>query len=339
MTQPEVAGGRPRVALFLTGGTIDSLGVDRLDLAWYMEANKRLQADELLSRIPEIEGIADLHVVPFRRLPSGALKPSDWMELGRAIQALFDEGRCEGVVVTHGTNTMEETAYFLNLVLKSDRPVVLVGAMRPASAISSDGALNLLNAIRVAGSPEARGRGVLQLLNDTIYGARDVTKTATYRVQTFQGRDLGPLGYADADGQVIFYHSPARRHTLTSAFDVRTLVDFPRVDVVVSYVGADGTFVDAAVAAGARGIVSAGTGAGRPTPAEDEALTRAQEQGVVICQGSRVGSGRVARSPGFKKRGLVTADNLQPWKARILLALALTTTTDPDAIQAYFDTH
>jgi L-asparaginase len=243
-------------------------------------------------------------------------------------------------VLTHGTNTLEETAYFLHLVLKTDRPVVVCGAMRPASAISGDGELNLLNAIRVAGSPDSRGRGVMVVLNDTIFSARDVTKTATFRVQTFQGRDLGPLGYADADGSVVYYHVPTRKHTLSSAFDIQRLgEDLPRVDVVVSYVGADGALISAAVAAGARGIVSAGTGAGRPTPAEDRALDEARASGVMVCQSSRVGSGRVARSPLLKKRGFVTADNLPPWKARVLLALALTQTDDPEKIQGFFESH
>src|SRR5690606_34271666 len=193
-------------------------------------------------------------------------------------------------------------AYFLNLVLKTEKPVVVVGAMRPSSGLSADGYLNLLSGVRVAIDPASAGKGVLVVLNDTILGARDATKTATYRVETFQGRDLGPLGYADADGRIRIYHRPAMRHTTTSAFDWSTITDLPRVDVVLAYVGADATMVDAAVAAGAKAIVSAGTGAGRPTPDEDAALVRAQEQGVVICQGSRVGSGRAVRSPGLKKR-------------------------------------
>ena len=181
--------------------------------------------------------------------------------------------------------------------------------------------------------------GVLVVLNDTIHSARDVTKTATYRVETFQGRDLGPLGYADNDGRVMYYHRPVRAHTTASQFQLEAGVALPRVDVVVSYLGADATMIDAAVAAGARGIVSAGTGAGRPTPAEDAALQRASEAGVLICQGTRVGSGRAVRSPGLKRRGWVASDNLQPWKARILLRLALAATSDPDEIQQMFDSY
>jgi len=332
--------GTRRVALIITGGTIDSVGTDRLDLAWYIEAGKRLESGELQAAVPELAQIADVREVPFRRLPSQAITPADWIELAQTIQRiLVDDDAADGVVVTHGTNTLEETAYFLNLVLKTERPVVVVGAMRPSSGLSADGYLNLLNGVRVASNPASGGNGVLVVLNDTIHAARDVTKTATYRLEAFQGRDLGPIGYADADGRVLFYHRPARRHTTTSAFDWATLGQLPRVDVVVSYVGADGAMIDAAVAAGARGIISAGTGAGRPTPDEEAALTRAHEQGIVICQASRVGSGRAVRSPGLRKRGWVASDNLQPWKAKVLLALALTQTTDPDAIQELIDTH
>ena len=279
----ETTGRLPRVALMFSGGTIDSLGVDRLDLAWYPDAGQRLGAGELLERVPEVHTIAELTDIPMRRLSSAGVTVRDWLDLARTIQAQLEIS--DGVVLTHGTNTLEETAYFLHLVLKTDRPVVVSGSMRPASALSGDGELNLLNAIRVAASPESRGRGVLVVLNDTIFSAREVTKTATYRVQTFQARDLGPLGYADVDGTVVYYHAPLRRHTVGSAFDIRSLgEDLPRVDVVVSYVGADGALISASVAAGAQGIVSAGTGAGRPTPAEDRALDTARASGVIVCQ-------------------------------------------------------
>ena len=330
---------RPRVALIITGGTIDFVGVDRLDLAWYAANGQRLESRELVERVPELNDLAVIEELPFRRVPSQAITNLDWLDLARTIQACFDEDRADGIVITQGTNTVEETAYFLHLAIKSDRPVVVTGAMRPSSGLGADGYLNLLNAVRVAGDPASRGMGVLTVLNDTIISARDVTKTATFRVETFQARDLGPLGYADADGKVVFYHRPLHKHTTGSEFDITGLEALPRVDVVISYVDADGTFIDAAVAAGAKGIVNGGTGSGRPTPAEDAALLRAAEQGVVICQGSRVGSGRSVRSPGLQKRGWVVADNLVPWKARIVLALALTKTSDPVEIQRLIDTH
>jgi len=330
---------RPRVALIFTGGTIDSVGVDRLDLAFYIEAGKRLEDGELVARIPELASVADVEEIPFRRLPSQSIQDRDLFDLVALIHTIFDEDRADGVVITHGTNTLEETAYFLHLTVKRDRPVVVVGAMRPSSAISADGYLNLLSGVRVAGAPESRGMGVLVVLNDTIHSARDVTKTATYRVETFQGRDLGPLGYADNDGRVLFYHRPLRPHTTETEFDLAGLDGLPRVDIVVSYLGADGVMIDAAVAAGARGIVSAGTGAGRPTPAEDAALDRAAAAGTVIVQGTRVGSGRTVTSPGLRRKGWSAADNLQPWKARILLALGLTRTGDVTDIQRMFDTY
>ena len=330
----------PRVALILTGGTIDSVGKDRLDLAWYIEAGKRLNDGELLEQLPELKTIAQVEELPFRRLPSHALVDKDWLDLVRIIHKIFDDDKADGIVITHGTNTIEETAYFLNLVLKTDKPVVVVGSMRPSSAISADGYLNLVNAVKVAADPSSKGRGCLLVMNDTIFNGRDVTKTATYRVEAFQSRDLGPLGFADGDGKIVYYHSPVRKHTTATEFDVRKLEFLPRVDMVLSYVGADGTMIEAAAKAGARGIVSAGTGAGRPTPAEDAAFDKCfKETGMLMCLCSRVAAGRVVRSPGLQRRGFVAGDNLQPWKARLLLALALTKTTNPDEIQRMIDTY
>ena len=330
----------PRVALILTGGTIDSVGKDRLDLAWYIEAGKRLNDGELLEQLPELKAIAAIHEIPFRRLPSHALVDKDWLDLVRTIHKIFDDDKADGIVITHGTNTIEETAYFLNLVLKTDKPVVVVGSMRPSSAISADGYLNLVNAIKVAAEPSSKGRGCLLVMNDTIFNGRDVTKTATYRVEAFQSRDLGPLGFADGDGKIVYYHSPVRKHTTATEFDVRKLESLPRVDMVLSYVGADGTMIEAAAKAGAKGIVSAGTDAGRPTPAEDAAFDKCfKETGMLMCLCSRVAAGRVVRSPGLQRRGFVAGDNLQPWKARLLLALALTKTNNPDEIQRMIDTY
>jgi L-asparaginase len=328
----------PRVGLILTGGTIDSVGTDRMDLAWYIEAGKRLGNGELLAQLPELAQIAVVEEIPFRRLTSQALTDKDWLDLVRKIHAIFDRDQVDGIVITHGTNTLEETAYFLNLTLKTDKPVVIVGSMRPSSAISADGYLNVVNAVRVAADPASSGRGCLVVLNDTIFSGRDVTKNSTYRVQAFQSRDMGPLGFADVDSKVVYYHQPARKHTVDTEFDTRSIQSLPRVDVVLSYVGADGTMIEAAVKAGAKGIVSAATGAGRPTPLEDAAFDRAYaENKVMMCLSSRVASGRVVRSPGLAKRGFIAADNLQPWKARILFSLALAKTSDADAIQRMFD--
>jgi L-asparaginase len=326
---------KPRVALIATGGTIDSLGTSRLDLAWYYENATRLGDGELVGSLAELRDFAAVDEVAYRRLSSYALTTQDWLELARTVESLLESDGYDGVVLTHGTNTLEETAYFLHLTVRSEKPVVLVGAMRPPSALGADGHLNLVRAVQVAAATEARGHGALVVMNDTIYSARDVTKTAAFRVGAFQAPDLGPLGYADADGRVVFYH----RHVRASPerFQLGGLDAIPRVDVVVSYVGADGVHIDASTAAGARGIVSAGTGGGRPTPAEEEAFDRALAAGVVVCQGSRVGSGRIPRPPSLVRRGVVVSDNLQPWKAKVLLSLALTRTSGHEEIQAMFD--
>jgi L-asparaginase len=325
----------PRVALVLTGGTIDSLGASRLDLAFYYENNTRVPPQELVGALPELGEIADVELVAFRRLSSHALTSVDWLELRDKVQGLVDRPDLTAVVITHGTNTLEETAFFLDLTLRTHKPVLLVGAMRPASALGSDSALNLVRAFQVAAEPATRQRGVLVVLNDTIFAARDVTKTATFRVEAFAARDAGPLGRADADGRVLFRNPPAPADRLR--FEVAGLTQLPRVDVLVSHVDADGVLVDAAVAAGARGVVSAGTGAGLPTPAERDAYDRAIAAGLVVCQSSRVGSGRVARSASMRERRVVAGGDLQPWKARVLLALALTATTDPESVQQLFD--
>jgi L-asparaginase len=331
---------KPKIGIILTGGTIDSAGRDRLDLAWYIEAGKRIDNAELFARIPELRDIAEVQEIPFRRLPSQALIDKDWFDLVDTIHTAIEKDKLDGVVVTHGTNTLEETAYFLHLTLKTTKPVVLVGAMRPSSAVSADGYLNIINAVRTAASESSHGLGCLVVMNDTIFSARDVTKNSTYRIEAFQSRDVGPLGFADSDARVIYYHHPLRPHTTKSRFGADKLASLPRVDIVISYVGADGALIEAAANAGAQGIVSAATGAGRPTPPEDALFDEAHRRsGLIMCLCSRVASGRTVRSPGLRKRGFVAGDNLQPWKARILLALSLTQTRDPDEIQAIFDTY
>jgi L-asparaginase len=324
----------PRIALISTGGTIDSLGADRLDLAWYTETRGRLPEGALLESLPELAEIAEVRDVPFPRTPSYQLTPDSWSRLAIEVQAQIDAG-ADGVVVTHGTNTIEETAFLLSLTVRCDVPVVLVGAMRPANAVGSDGALNLLQAARLAVSEAARGHGVLVILNDTVFAARDVGKRATFRVDAFWAGDLGPLGYVDADGLIDLRHRHLRN--ATPLFEPAEVAGMPRVDVVVSYVGADGALVEAAVAAGARGIVSAGTGAGRPTTAEAEALDRATARGVVVCQSTRVPTGRVSRSPQMRASARVVSGSMPPWQARIALALALTRTVEPEAVQALLD--
>jgi L-asparaginase len=313
-----------RVAIVTTGGTIDSVGADRLDLAAYLDTGVRLEPGALVAGIaPELARVADVHEVPFRRVRAHAITDFDLAELVETVRYQFDRGEADGVVITHGTNTLEETAWLLHLVVPGDCPVVLTGAMRPASALSGDGPLNLVNAVRVAASIDARGLGTLVLLDDTIHGARDATKSDTLRINAFRGGASGPLGWTDGDGQVVLAHVPRRGASLRGRFAGTDLRSLQRVDVVISYQGADGVLVDAAVAAGARGIVSAGTGAGYPTPLEVEALERATAAGVTVVQATRVGAGRVPAVGSLVARGWVAAGDLPPWKARILLRLAL----------------
>lgn len=319
-----------------TGGTISSLAESPLDVLDYPEGGRKLDVAEVLARVPELARFARAEPVPFRAVGSTAIGPADWVELGRLVEAQPED--VAGIVVTHGTATLEETAYALSLTVKTERPVVLVGAQRPASAVSTDAPMNLIAAVRTAIDPGARGLGVLVVLNDEVHAAREVTKTSTYRLQTFRSPDLGLLGHVDGD-RVALYRRPERRHTTASAFDLDALAAMPRVDVAYSYAGADGVAVEAFVAAGARGIVSAGLAPGLQTPAERDALERAAAAGIVVVQASRAGSGRVARRAYLRERAMVGADNLNPQKARILLGLALTRTADPDAVQAFFDTH
>jgi len=337
MTQ---ASGRPRVAVIGTGGTISVEGRHSLDVYEYMDFGHRHEIDSIVATFPEIANVADVTPVPFRLLPSSAVSDRDLLDLVRLVHSLAEgAGAPDGIVITHGTATLEETAYFLNLTLKVSLPVVMVGAQRPLNALGSDAGPNLLNAVRVAGSREARGLGVLAVLNDEIHAAREVTKTSTLRLQTFQSRDLGVLGYADPDGCIALYRAPVRRHAPETEFDVASLDSLPRVDIAYTYGGADGTAIDAFSAAGARGIVVASVAPGTVTPGEVEAIERARKRGLAVLMSTRVGSGRILRRVALKEQGIVATDNLNPQKARILARLGLTVTDDPDRLQAMFDTY
>ena len=327
-----------RVALIGTGGTISSIGRDSLDIWEYMDTSRKAEPDELLQRFPEVAAAAEIVPIRLRAVGSTAIGPSDWLALVDAVHdAIAGEAPLDGVVITHGTATLEETAYFLHLSLKVDATVVVVGAQRPATGLSSDAGLNLLNAVRVAGAPEARGLGVLVLLNDEIQTARDVTKTSTLRLETFRSPDLGMLGYADPDGRVAIYRRPSRRHAPDTEFDVQGHSALPRVDIAISYAGADGSAIRAFVGAGARAIVSASLPPGVTTPAETEALLKARGRGVTVVLSSRAGSGRVLPRALLRRQGFVVADNLTPQKARVLAMLALTRTDDASEIQRMFD--
>ena len=328
----------PVVWVLATGGTIAGRGATSTSLAEYKPGT--LLGAEIIDAVPEIKAVAAVKVEQIANVSSSDITTEHWLTLARRINEIFAaDAKVSGVVVTHGTNTLEETAYFLNLTIKHDRPVVVVGAMRPASAISADGPLNLLNAVRTAVSADARGKGVLVVLNDEINGARDVTKTNTYRVETFQAPELGLLGYVDAD-RVSFYRASTRRHTVNSEFDVSTLTRLPQTDIVYSYVGPSPKMVEALVAAGTRGIVFAGTGAGGLSTVEREAvkslLSLPAGSRPVVVRSSRTGNGRVIGREESDKMGMIPADTLNPQKARILLMLALIKTRDLNEIRRMF---
>lgn len=331
---------KPRVAVIGAGGTISTEGRHSLDLVEYPDFGRKLEVGELLSRFGELRDSADLVPVPFRAVSSSAIGPREWLELNELVhRTVAGHASLDGIVITHGTATLEETAYFLNLTLKVDLPVVLVGAQRPANALSSDAAMNLHNAIQVAAAPASRGLGVLVLLNDEIQAAREVTKTSTFRLEAFRSPDLGMLGYADSDGRVVFYRAPTRRHAPDTAFDVRGQPALPRVDIAYSYAGSDGSAIKAFADAGAEAIVCASLPPGLVTPGEREAQLEARERAVVVVQSSRAGSGRIIAGSRMREAGIVAADNLNPQKARVLAMLALTVSRDPAEIQQLFETY
>ncbi|MDP7393485.1 MAG: asparaginase, partial [Alphaproteobacteria bacterium] len=306
----------PRVAVIGTGGTISSVGKHSLDLVAYVENNKIYEVDELLNAFPETLEQGDVVPVRLRAMPSTAIGPAEWLEINTKIHDLVEEDpSLDGIVVTHGTATLEETAYFLNLASKVDIPIVLVGAQRPASGMGTDSGINLVNAIRTAGHPDSRGRGVLGVLNDEIHFSRDMTKTSTLRQQTFKSPDFGLLGHADWD-KIAYYRMPERRRAPNTEFDVRGLTELPRVDISMTYAGTHGTAIDAYVAAGAKGIVVGAMAPGYVAPIEFEKLAAAAEKGVTIVHSTRAGSGRVADVASRRVPGTVLADNLPPQKAR-----------------------
>jgi L-asparaginase len=329
---------RPVVWVLSTGGTISGKGAASTSLAEYTSG--ALLGEELVAAVPEIAQVATVKVEQIANVSSTDITIAHWLTLAHRINAIYEsDPAVAGVVITHGTNTLEETAYFLNLTVKDDRPVVLVGAMRPASAISADGPLNLLNAVRTAVSREARGKGVLVVLNDEINGARDVTKTNTYRVETFRAAELGLLGYVDADA-VAFYRASIKRHTARSEFDVSGLTSLPQVDILYSYVQPSTALAQALVTGGVQGIVFAGTGAGLISTAERTALkpflALPGASRPVMVRSNRTGNGRVVALAEYDSLGMVPGDNLNPQKARILLMLALTKTRDLADIRRMF---
>ena len=327
----------PRVRLVATGGTISNRN------------GGRLTAEELVNLMPNVGRYARPEFEQFTNQASSALTLDQWLGLAKRINQLYKEDAgLAGIVVTSGTDTLEELAYFLDLTVRSDKPVVVVGSMRNPSTLGYEGAANLLEAFRVAADPAARGRGVMVVLNDEINAAREVTKTDALRLETFQSRGYGVLGVVDPD-RVAFYRRVEKKHTAQSEFDVTNVTALPRVDVILTYQGASGDLIKAAVDQGAKGIVVAGAGAGATSGTQGEGIQYALEKGVFVVITTRTGSGRIAArgtapstattgtsgTPALRAR-TIAGEDLAPVKARLLLMIALTKTQNPADIQRCF---
>ena len=325
----------PKVRLIATGGTISN------------RTGGRLTAEELVASMPGLETYTRPEFEQFSNVASSELTLDQWLQLARRInQAFADDTDLAGIVVTSGTDTLEETAYFLHLTVKTDRPVVVVGSMRNPSTLGYEGAANLLEGFRVAADPAARGKGVLVVLNDEINSAREVTKTDALRLHTFQSRAVGVMGVVDAD-RVVFYRDTVKRHTARSEFDVSAVQTLPRVDVIMVYQGAPGDLVKAAVDLGAKGLVMATAGAGAVSGTQNDGLNYAAQQGVFVVTSTRAGSGRIAPRRGAgpasatpeqerRRQFTVASEDLTPVKSRVLLMLALTKTANQAEIQRMF---
>ncbi len=313
---------RPEVRIIATGGTIAN------------SPDGRMAVGTVLKQVPAVEAFADISVRDYVRVGSSEITVQNWIDLAHVIEdEAAGDPDIDGIVVTHGSNTSEETAYFLSLVLDTDVPVVVVGAQRQRTTLSEDGSRNLFDAVRVAAHPDAVGKGVLLVVNELIHAARDVTKTVSYRPETWSSGDLGALGVADLD-RVRFYRSPTYRHTTRSEFRVDGITradQLPRVDIVYTYADAGTELIEAAVAAGAEGLVVAGFPTGSPTPAMEQALRAAEAEGVAVVMSHRGGLGRIQTGRPF-----TSADNLTPQKARILLMLALAHGVQPDELEEVF---
>ena len=331
---------KPTVAVISTGGTITSIsGLGELDLFEYSATGRRLDANQMMEMFPQANQVADIIPVPFEALLSTAISFPHWKRLAQTIENLVEKHpQLAGIVILHGTSAMEETAFALNLSLKVDVPVVITGSQRPASSLSTDAGINIYNAVRVAACPDARGLGVLVCLNDEIHAARDVTKTSNGRLQTFRAADFGALGHADGD-QVVIYRKPTRPTYPNTEFTLDEMETMPRVDISYSYAGSDGTAIRAFVAAGAQGIVGAAFAPGLLGPDDMTAMKEAAAQSICVVLSSRAGSGRVFGPSHNRAAGFLQADNLNPQKARILLACALTKTRDLAEIQRIFNTY
>jgi L-asparaginase type II len=284
--------------------------------------------------MPYLNDLAEIKAEQFANTASAALSYSDLLNLAKRCTFLLEEEKLTAVVVTCGTDVMEEIAYFLNLTIKSQKPVIVTGAMRPATAISADGPMNLIDAIRVALHEESVNKGVLVVLNDEIHAARDVTKSNAQRVNTFVSRELGPLGIITGDA-IDYYRTNLKEHTLSCDFEIDHLSDLPRVDLVTTHIGNDAVAFNAYIEAGAKGIVIAAAGSGAITPQMRDGVEAALQRGLFVVFATRTGSGTV-RGNHFYSERLIAAGNINPYKACILLALSLSNSDDTNQIQSWF---
>jgi L-asparaginase type II len=326
------------VMILATGGTIAGTGATSTTTVGYTAATVGVQA--LINAVPELKSIANVSGEQVFQIASESMTNDHWLKLAKRVNALLAQGDVDGIVITHGTDTLEETAYFLDLVVKSRKPVVLVGSMRPSTAMSADGPINLYNAVQVAASQDAVGKGVLVVMNDQINAAREVTKTNTTTTDTFKATELGMLGYVQGS-RVAFYRQSLRKNTVDTEFDVSKLESLPAVDISYTYASVPPTAINAFVAQGDQGLVHAAVGDGSIPAQLKPALVAARKKGVIIVRSSRVGQGIVARNGEANDDELdfVVSDTLNPQKARILLMLALTRTRDTKEIQRMFYTY
>ncbi|MRG46647.1 type II asparaginase [Chitinophaga sp. SYP-B3965] len=327
----------PNVVILATGGTIAGAGESSVGTAY---TAGKLPIDALLNALPEARKIANLTGEQVASVGSQAMHDSIWLKLAKRINELAAKPEVDGIVVTHGTDTEGETGFFLQLTVKTAKPVVLVGAMRSATAISADGPMNLYNGIAAAASKRSENRGVLVCMNDQLFSAREVTKTNTTNVATFQSPNTGPLGTV-FDGKVEYYHSILRKHTIQTEFDISQVNSLPKVDILYGYANMNPVLLEAVVNDKAQGVVIAGVGNGNLYPTVEKRVKEITRKGVVVVRSSRTGSGRVTLNSETDDAalGTIVADDLNPQKARILLQLALLKTKDTKKIQEMFFTY
>ena len=325
----------PTIVVLATGGTI--AGAAEKDVqAGYVSG--QLGVDQLIAAVPQAKELANLRGEQISNIGSQDMNDSVWINLAMRTTAALAQSGVNGVVITHGTDTIEETAFFLNLVVKSKKPVVMTASMRPATALSADGPLNYYNAVAVAANKDAGDRGVMVVINDWIHGAASLTKTSTTAVQTFMSPLSGLIGTVSY-GVVEWFRGPIGKHTTTSEFTIDKNTVLPRVDIIMATENMDGKLIDAAVAAGAKGLVIAGVGNGNMSKAALDALAAQAKKGIVCVRSTRVATGQVGRNVEVDddKNGFVASLGLNPQKSRVLLRLALLKTNDVKTIQRYFD--